>query len=155
MTRLPTSLCVCLKLLQLCPSLCKPWTAVRQAPLFMGLQARILEWVAMPSSRGSSQPRNQTHVFYVSCIGRWILYHLSHQESPRPLLPSCNFVLICAKRRCWLHKTMKEGARNASLLASRVLNSSGCKGRQVGKVLYSGFQSCTNQNPFESDVCAC
>ena len=86
---------------------------------------------------------------------RWILYHLSHQESPRPLLPSCNFVLICAKRRCWLHKTMKEGARNASLLASRVLNSSGCKGRQVGKVIYSGFQSCTNQNPFESDVCAC
>ena len=29
------------------------------------LQARILEWVAMPSSRGSSQPRDQTHV---SCI---------------------------------------------------------------------------------------
>ena len=32
------------------------------------LQARILEWVAMPSSRGSSQPRDQTRVFYVSCI---------------------------------------------------------------------------------------
>jgi len=26
------------------------------------LQARILEWVAMPSSRGSSQPRDQTQV---------------------------------------------------------------------------------------------
>ena len=26
------------------------------------LQVRILEWVAMPSSRGSSQPRGQTHV---------------------------------------------------------------------------------------------
>ena len=26
------------------------------------LQAKILEWVAMPSSRGSSQPRDQTHV---------------------------------------------------------------------------------------------
>ena len=26
------------------------------------LQARILEWVAMPSSRGSSQPRNRTHI---------------------------------------------------------------------------------------------
>ena len=35
------------------------WTVVRQAPLSMGiLQARILEWVAMPSSRGSSQPRD-------------------------------------------------------------------------------------------------
>ena len=43
-----------------------PWTVAHQAPLSMGiLQARILEWVAMPSSRGSSQPRDQTHV---SCI---------------------------------------------------------------------------------------
>ena len=41
------------------------------------LQARILEWVAIPFSRGSSQPRDQT---WVSCIGRQILYHLSHQE---------------------------------------------------------------------------
>ena len=39
------------------------------------LQARILEWVAMPSSRGSSWPRDRTHVSYVSCIGRCILYH--------------------------------------------------------------------------------
>ena len=37
------------------------------------LQARILEWVAMPCSRGSSWPRDQTHVSYVSCIGRQIL----------------------------------------------------------------------------------
>ena len=36
------------------------------------LQARILEWIAMHFSRGSSQPRYLTHV---SCIGRQILYH--------------------------------------------------------------------------------
>ena len=37
-----------------------------QAPLSMGiLQARILEWVTMPSTRGSSQPRDRTQV---SCI---------------------------------------------------------------------------------------
>ena len=35
------------------------------------LQTRILEWVARPSSRGSSQPRDQTHSSYVSCIGIW------------------------------------------------------------------------------------
>ena len=35
-------------------------------------QARILEWVAMPFSRASSQPRDQT---CISCIGRQILYH--------------------------------------------------------------------------------
>ena len=39
------------------------------------LQARILEWVAMPSSRGSSQSRNLTHTSSVSCIGRWVPYH--------------------------------------------------------------------------------
>ena len=43
-----------------------PWTAAYQAPPSMGiLQARILEWVAMPSSRGSSWPRDRTPV---SCI---------------------------------------------------------------------------------------
>ena len=42
------------------------WALACQAPLSMGiLQARILEWVAMPSSRGSCQPRDWTQV---SCI---------------------------------------------------------------------------------------
>ena len=40
-----------------------PRTVPHQAPLFMGiLQARILEWVSIPSSRGSSQPRDFTQV---------------------------------------------------------------------------------------------
>ena len=55
-----------LKCAQLCPTLCDPRTIARQAPLSMGiLQARILEWIAVPLSRGSSQPRDQTQV---SCI---------------------------------------------------------------------------------------
>ena len=39
------------------------------------LQARILEEVAIAFSRGSSQPRDRTHVSYISCIGRQILYY--------------------------------------------------------------------------------
>ena len=35
----------------------------------------------MPSSRGSSRPRDQTHVSYASCVGRQVLYHWSHLES--------------------------------------------------------------------------
>ena len=42
------------------------------------LQARILEWVAVPFSGRSSWPRNQTGV---SCIAG-ILYQLSYQGSP-------------------------------------------------------------------------
>ena len=44
-----------------------PWTAPCQAPLSIGiLQARIMEWVAMPSSRGSSQPRDWTQVSHIA-----------------------------------------------------------------------------------------
>ena len=43
-------------------------------------QARILEWVAISYSKGSSQPRSQTHVSFVSCIGRQIPYHYAAWE---------------------------------------------------------------------------
>ena len=43
------------------------WTLAHQALLSMGiLQARILEWAAMPSSRGSSQPRDWTQVSHIA-----------------------------------------------------------------------------------------
>ena len=38
-------------------------------------QARILEWVAISFSKGSSWSRDQTCIFCVSCIGRPVLYH--------------------------------------------------------------------------------
>ena len=45
-------------------------------PLSMGiLQTRILEWVAMPFSRRSSQPRTRTQVFWIAQI----VYRLNHQ----------------------------------------------------------------------------
>ena len=44
-----------------------PWTVACQAPMSMGiLQATILEWVAMPSSRESSQPRDQIQVSHIA-----------------------------------------------------------------------------------------
>ena len=46
------------KLAQSCPTLCNPMNYTVHGIL----QARILEWVATPSSRGSSQPRDQTQV---------------------------------------------------------------------------------------------
>ena len=49
------------------------WFIAYQAPLSMGFPMdRILDWVAIPFSRGSSQPKDQTHV---SCIGGLVLYH--------------------------------------------------------------------------------
>ena len=46
-------------------------------------QTRILEWVARPSSRGSSRPRDRTRVSYVSCFSRWVLYHQCFLERPQ------------------------------------------------------------------------
>ena len=58
-----------------------PRTAARQAPLSVGvLQARILEWVAMPSSRGSSQPRDWTLVSHI--IGEFFT-SWGTREAPR------------------------------------------------------------------------
>ena len=63
-------LCAALCLVtQSCPTLCNPWTVARQAPLSMGiLQERILDWVAMPSSRRSSQLRDRTQVSHIAGI---------------------------------------------------------------------------------------
>ena len=47
------------------------------SPVHGIFQAKILEWVAISYCRRSSQPRGRTHVTYVSCIGRQILYHCS------------------------------------------------------------------------------
>ena len=57
------------------------WTVARQDPLSIGIfQARILEWVAVPSSRGFF-PTQGWNSGLPHC-GR-ILYQLSNQGSPR------------------------------------------------------------------------
>ena len=73
--------------LQSCPTLCDLMEcSLPGTPVHGILQARILKWMAMPSSRGSSQPRDRTCISYVSCIGRWVLYHQCHLGSPHTSL---------------------------------------------------------------------
>ena len=62
----------------LCPTLATPQTVAHRFLCPWGFHARILEWVAMPSSRGYSQLRDWT---CISCIGRWILYHWATREA--------------------------------------------------------------------------
>ena len=68
-----------MKVILSCPTLCDPIDYTVHGIL----QARILDWVAFPFSRGSSQPRGQTQVSRIA--GGWILYQLSHKGSPRIL----------------------------------------------------------------------
>ena len=68
------------KLLQLCPTFFDPMGRSLPGSYVQEiLQARILEWVVISFSRGSSWPRDQTHT---SCIGRWVLYQQSHLKNP-------------------------------------------------------------------------
>ena len=93
--------CLCVKSLQSCPTLCNPmdyrWPG---SPAHAILQARILEWVAISSSRGSSQPWDRTCISYISYIGRQALYHSCHIGSPREnpcfsLNKSISYLSLC------------------------------------------------------------
>ena len=80
-------MCVCTKSLQLCWLFVTPETLAHQAPLSMGiLQAKTLKWVAMPSSRVSSQPRDGTWISCNSCTALRFFYHWASREAQIPHL---------------------------------------------------------------------
>ena len=56
------------------------WTSANQAPLSMGF-SRQEYWSGLPfsPSRQSSQPRDRTHLFCISCIGRRFLKCKEHE----------------------------------------------------------------------------
>ena len=72
----------CVLVAQSCTPLCDPLDCYPTVYSVHGiLHARILEWVAIPFSRRSLPPRDWTPVGHLHC--RQILYHLSHQGSPK------------------------------------------------------------------------
>ena len=79
-------------------------------------QARILEWVAISFSRGTSQARNRT---YISCIGRQTL-PLHHQGSPN---------IFKKKKKTSLHQEpSSEKKRGGRVLAWKALDTSSAEG---------------------------
>ena len=83
------------KSLQLNPTLCDPVDCSLPGSSVHGiLQARILEWVAIPFSRGSSQPRDQTLISYVSSLaGRFFTTSATWEDIGSSIKHS-NFVLF-------------------------------------------------------------
>ena len=102
-----------------CPTLCNsmdcspPGSSVHAI-----LQARILEWVANSSFRGSSWPRDQTRVSYVSYTGKMVLYHLCYHSGILQSSSSWNEVISMGpsptrsvslwRRKAWI-QTCTEG----------------------------------------------
>ena len=66
----------CILCAQPYPTLCSPMGHSLPGSSTQGtFQTRILECDAISSSRGSSWPRDQAHVSFISCFGSWVLYH--------------------------------------------------------------------------------
>ena len=96
--------CICTKSLQLCLSLCDPMDCSPPGFSVHGiLQARILEWVAISSSRGSSGPRDGTCVSYVSCTGRWVPYHQDRLRPHSEILLSLKKEQILLLTTSWMN----------------------------------------------------
>ena len=80
------SYCVCVLVPLSCSTLCDPMdcspsTVDRSFSVHEVLQARIPEWIAMPSSRGSPQPTNRTQV---TCLQHWQAGFLSLVPPGKP-----------------------------------------------------------------------
>ena len=112
-SRFSISSCLCSKSLQSCPTHCDPMDYSTPGSSVQGtLQTRVLERAAMPSSRGSSQPRDWTLISCVSYIDRQVLY----------LLRSNLFTQKPVKHPPWVNAVPGEGlGGNSSGVTQHVL----------------------------------
>ena len=77
---------------QLCLNFCDSMDCSPPVSSVHGIfQARILEWVAISYSKGSSQPRAQSSISYFSCSGRQIPFHWANWGARKDLLASVFF----------------------------------------------------------------
>ena len=76
--------CVCVLVAQSCPTLCDPINCSPPGSSVLGIsQTRILEWVAFPFSRRSSQPRERTQVSHIA--GRIFTVWVAKEAHINPL----------------------------------------------------------------------
>ena len=106
----PSCVCVHAKSLESCP-VCSPMDCSPPDSSAHGIsQARILEWVSMPSSRGSSRHRDGTCVSLVSCIGRGF-FTTGPLGKPLPATPAPISLQHLPGLACYPHFT-EEGLRH-------------------------------------------
>ena len=91
---------VCAPSRQSRPTLCNPMDCSPPGSSVHGvLQARMLEWVAMPFSRGSSWPRDWTRISYVSCADGFLTTSTTREALYNGLestkWPGIYFISVC------------------------------------------------------------
>ena len=114
-------MCVHVRSLQSCLTLCNPMDCSLPGSFVYGFpQARILEWFAMPSSRGSSQPRDQTQIsctagrFFTMSTGFFSIERSLVKESENEVTQSC--LTLCDPMDCSLRGSSIHGIFQARVL---------------------------------------
>ena len=88
------------KVAQSCPTLCNPMDYTVHGIL----QARILEWVAVPFSRGSSQPRDWTQVSHIAgrFLTNWAIVKAPENDAGR--IQKKLVTVVASRERNWVNK---------------------------------------------------
>ena len=107
--------CVCAKLLHLCQTLCNPMDySLPGSSVHRFLQARILEWVAIPFSRGSSQARGQACVSYIACMSTGFFTTSSTWEFPYKYIHSLILTVMLWTGNHYSHSRDEETKKRSS-----------------------------------------
>ena len=94
------SIFFCCLVAQSCPILCKHMDHSPPGSSIHGIsQVRKLKWVAISFFRGSSWPRDQ---IWVSCLGRWILYHWATRKALYPVIKTTVSACISVRQCLYL-----------------------------------------------------
>ena len=122
------------------------------------LQARILEWLSISFSRGSSQPRDETHV---SCVVRLILYHWNTRKALNINIQTCN---IQMNKTCILWRYIHPWVRICMWGKSKGVEIGGNERQQSQRDAFQGLvgiifiiwgiwftQLCTHKNKNENN----
>ena len=122
--------CACALSHSVRPDSVTPGIAAAVSPIRGTDQASALEWVAISSSRGSSQPRDWTRLFHLfECAGMWLITHL---PSPAPTHPGgCPLPAVWV-RSLALDQAPQHGRHHMSLprLMTAGLNCEGQTGKK-------------------------
>ena len=106
-------------------------------------QARILGWVTISFARGSSRPRDQTHISCDSCISRWFLYHWATSEAYSRL--GSSFHQFCPHlfgqdSVTWCHLNAREAGKCSQAMCP------GVKDLGADSAIYDGFAKLQHEN---------
>ena len=131
---------------KLCPTLCDPIDCNPPGSSVRGIsQSRILEWVAIFFSRGSSPPRDRAHVSY---IRRRVLYHWATRNGWVVLTQSCP--ALCGHVDCSLPGSSVHGVLQRECWSEQPFLSPGDfpdpglePASSVPPTLAGGFHHCT------------